>query len=173
MTLTINPTPTATISGTTTLCEGDDLALTAAGGTTYAWSGPNSSSTATISVAGVTTADGGTYTVTVTDGNGCTATATTSVTVTALPTITISSPPSCSTDLTNYSLSVTLSNGAILTTTLGAITANGGNNFTISTIPIANNVVLTATIGTCEETLTVNAPNCNCPTVNAPDEWRR
>ena len=35
-------------------------------------------------------------------------------------------------------------------------------------LPIANNVVLTATAGTCEETLTVNAPNCNCPTVNAP-----
>ena len=48
------------------------------------------------------------------------------------------------------------------------MTDNGGGNFTISNIAIANNVVLTATAGTCEETLTVNAPNCNCPTVNAP-----
>ena len=150
------------------LCEGDDLALTAAGGTTYAWSGPNSSSTAAINVTAVTAADGGTYTVTVTDGNGCTATATTSVTVTALPTITISTPAACSADLTTYSLSVTVSGGATLTADNGTVTDDGGGNFTISNIAIANNVVLTATAGTCQGTLTVNAPNCNCPTVNAP-----
>jgi len=65
--LTINPKPTAAITGADFVCTGQSITLTATGGGTYNWS--TGATTSTISV---TTAN--TYSVTVTS-NGCTATA--------------------------------------------------------------------------------------------------
>jgi hypothetical protein len=80
--------PTATITGSATVCTGETLSLTVTGGGTYAWVGPNtfSSTTAIISLPNATNSLSGTYTVMVTNANGCTATATTLVTVNAVPT---------------------------------------------------------------------------------------
>jgi len=75
--------PTPTVSGTTDICAGTDISLTATGGTTYSWSGPGGSGTgATLTINNATVAMSGTYTVTATGSNGCTATASIVVTVT-------------------------------------------------------------------------------------------
>ena len=83
LTLTVNPLPTATISGNTTFCEGQNTSLTASGGASYLWN--NGATTQNITVN-----NGGAYSVTVTDANGCSNTTSTTVTVNTLPNITIS-----------------------------------------------------------------------------------
>jgi gliding motility-associated-like protein len=80
--VTVNPTPTITISGTATLCNGQNTTLNANGGITYNWQ-PGGATTSAITI-GPTT--GTTYTVTGTNGSGCSSTATQSVTVNPLPT---------------------------------------------------------------------------------------
>ena len=82
LTLTVNSLPTVTISGTTTICQGETTTLTANGANSYVWS--NNSINATLTIA-----DAGTYTVTGTNVQGCSATATTYVTVNSLPIVTI------------------------------------------------------------------------------------
>ncbi|NUO03119.1 MAG: choice-of-anchor D domain-containing protein, partial [Saprospiraceae bacterium] len=72
-TMTVNPLPTASITGTLSFCTGDNTVLTASGGTSYLWDDASTNDTRIISVAG-------TYTVQVTDGNGCTDTETATVT---------------------------------------------------------------------------------------------
>ena len=82
LTLTVNPLPTATISGNTIFCEGNNTTLTATGGASYLWNDGTTTSS-------ITVANGGAYSVTVTDANGCSNTASTSVTVNPLPNIVI------------------------------------------------------------------------------------
>ena len=79
--------PTVTVTGSATVCTGETINLTATGGGTYAWAGPNAfvETTAAISLPFAVVAYSGTYTVTVTNSNGCTANATTLVTVNAVP----------------------------------------------------------------------------------------
>ncbi|MFN5323300.1 MAG: SBBP repeat-containing protein [Bacteroidota bacterium] len=65
-TVTVIPTPQPSITGNSTICQGETATLTAAAGfNSYLWS--NGASTQTISVT-----TGGTYTVTVTNSSGCT-----------------------------------------------------------------------------------------------------
>ncbi|MGZ4043504.1 MAG: T9SS type A sorting domain-containing protein, partial [Bacteroidia bacterium] len=78
----VKPLPTATIgvNGSTTLCQGDNVILTASQGTSYLWS--NSATTQSIMVS-----SSGNYTVMVTGANGCSATSSiTSVVVNIIPT---------------------------------------------------------------------------------------
>ena len=56
-----------TANGPTTFCQGNNVLLTATGGTSYVWSTGETTSTITVGTAGA-------YTVTVTDGSGCTET---------------------------------------------------------------------------------------------------
>ncbi|MGB4838531.1 MAG: PKD domain-containing protein, partial [Saprospiraceae bacterium] len=79
----INVNPTATISGTNTICSGSNTTFTASGGSTYLWS-------TTATTAAIIVSMAGTYTVTVTNASGCTATATSVLTVNANPTASIS-----------------------------------------------------------------------------------
>src|SRR6185312_12465913 len=69
--ITVNPLPTASI--TAQLNPDGTVALTAAGGATYAWSDGEISSTITSSAAGI-------YTVTVANSNGCSSTASYAIT---------------------------------------------------------------------------------------------
>ncbi|HHG84366.1 MAG TPA: PKD domain-containing protein, partial [Bacteroidetes bacterium] len=65
-TVTVNPTPIASIAGDTTLCIGDVTMLLASGGNTYLWS--NSQTSATISLSPLVNT---TYSVVATDADGC------------------------------------------------------------------------------------------------------
>jgi hypothetical protein len=84
----VNTNPTITISGTNTICPGNNTTLTAGGATTYTWN-----TTATTSA--ITVSPGSTlgYTVTGTSAAGCSNTATRTVTVNALPTINVTGNP--------------------------------------------------------------------------------
>jgi hypothetical protein len=77
-TLTVNTPPTASISGTNTICSGASTTFTASGGTSYFWS--TGAATAAISVS-----TGQSYTVTVTAANGCTASSSTTLNVNTTP----------------------------------------------------------------------------------------
>jgi hypothetical protein len=92
---TVIANPTAAINPTSAaVCSGTPVALTASGGTTYAWlpaTGLSATNTASVTASPTTTT---TYTVTVTGSNGCTATSTQVVTVATAITATASATPS-------------------------------------------------------------------------------
>jgi Concanavalin A-like lectin/glucanases superfamily/Secretion system C-terminal sorting domain len=85
-TITVNPTPSASIttSGATTFCQGGLVTLTANGGGTYLW---NTNSTS----ASINANQSNTYSVTVT-ANGCSATASQLVTVNPNPIVSFTMP---------------------------------------------------------------------------------
>lgn len=77
-------TPSVTIAGPSSLCEGIAVTLTASGASSYSWN--TGVTTSTISVAPLIASS---YSLKATGVNGCTATAMTSMAVNPLPTITI------------------------------------------------------------------------------------
>jgi PKD repeat protein len=89
VTTTVNDNPVAafTTDSPVVVCEGDDITLTATGGTSYLWTLIDVS-TATnnpLIITNATTADSGTYSVVVTDTNGCTDTEQTSIVINPIP----------------------------------------------------------------------------------------
>jgi gliding motility-associated-like protein len=86
-TLVVNPAPTPTASSNSPICVNTDLSLSAAGGITYNWTGPNGfmSNNQNPSFNASSTAMSGNYSVTVTDINGCSGTAGITATVNPLP----------------------------------------------------------------------------------------
>ena len=81
--ITVNPAPTASVSGNLTFCAGQSTVLTANQGfNTYAWSSGQTTQNITVT-------QGGTYTVTVANAQGCTGTANQLVTANPAPTATI------------------------------------------------------------------------------------
>lgn len=77
-----NNLPIPTITGSGTICDGQNGSLTASGGVSYQWSNNVSTATTNPSTAG-------TYTVTVTNANGCSATSSTNITVNQPPVVNI------------------------------------------------------------------------------------
>jgi hypothetical protein len=145
-TVTILSAPVVSIGSNSPVCSGSTLNLTASGGGTYSWSGPNSFSSTlqNPSIANVTSAAAGVYTVTVTGTNGCTATATVSVSIKPLPSVTIgSNSPVCS----GTTLNLTSTGG-------GTYSWSGPNSFssTVQNPSIAN--VTTAATGIYTVTVT-------------------
>ncbi len=134
-TISVLTPPTASISGTNTICAGQSTVLTATGGSSYLWS--TGATTASITVSPATTT---TYTVTVTGSNACTSTASRTVTVNPKPTVSyIGSSILCIGDNTTLSPSSggtwTSSNNAIATVSnAGVVTAvaAGSVNFTFT-----------------------------------------
>ncbi|SOE23843.1 hypothetical protein SAMN06298216_4221 [Spirosomataceae bacterium TFI 002] len=146
--VTVNSLPSASTSSNAPICDGQTLSLTANGGATYTWTGPNSftASTATPTISNATTTASGTYTVTVTSAASCVKTATTLVTVNPLPNPTASSnSPICS----GQTLSLTASGGA----TYSWI---GPNGFTSNTTSASIVNTSTAANGTYTVTVTSN-----------------
>jgi len=83
----VNPIPTPNANNNSPVCTGQSFALSATGGLTYSWVGPNGfASTAQNPLVNTSTSNmSGTYSVTVFDNIGCPATAVTTVTVNPLP----------------------------------------------------------------------------------------
>jgi gliding motility-associated-like protein len=114
-TVTVNPLPTASITGNFEICAGETTTLTASGGTSYAWSTGDLTADINVGTAGL-------YTVTVTDGNGCTGTTTINLTVNPLPTAAISGDLDiCAGDATT-------------------LTASGGTGYTWSTAGVTADI---------------------------------
>jgi gliding motility-associated-like protein len=87
--ITVNSLPVITVTGNTTVCEGDNLQFSANGGAGYSWTGPNNfvSTQATNQINNITLNASGQYTVVGTDANGCSNTANYNVTVNQAPVI--------------------------------------------------------------------------------------
>ncbi len=86
-TLTVNPIPTATVTGNTSFCQGNNSTLDAGVGfTSYLWS-PGGATTRTINVT-----TGGPYSVIVSNGFSCTSSASATVVVHSLPAPAITGP---------------------------------------------------------------------------------
>lgn len=166
----VNALPIPSVGSNSPLCSGLTLNLTSTGGSTYAWTGPNSfaSTAQNPSILNATTSNSGVYSVTITNINGCTATATTSVTVFTLPNPNIgSNSPLCESATlslnaenggTSYvwsgpnSFNSTLQNPTIGTTTLAnagvysiTITNSSGCTATATTVVVINPLNVSAT----------------------------
>ncbi|WP_373516459.1 hypothetical protein, partial [Pricia sp.] len=177
VTLTIEGVPVApTSGGDQTECEAGPTqtmtaTATAPAGATVVWydaaSGGNTVGSPTLNFVGTITY----FAESRTTGSGCVSDSRTPVTLTmnARPTIAVTpTSQSCSADLSTYSVSVDVDRGAV-TSSEGTVTDNGGNNWTISGVTSGNNITLTVTdANSCTENISINAPNCSCPTVNAP-----
>lgn len=91
----VNPAPTPSIVTNSPICLNNNLNLSATGGVSYSWSGPNAYSSTSqnpVIVANNVNVSGN-YQVTVTDINGCTATTNTNVVINPLPLPVITSGP--------------------------------------------------------------------------------
>ncbi|GAA4314404.1 hypothetical protein GCM10023149_10550 [Mucilaginibacter gynuensis] len=77
----VNPSVTAVLSGDATICEGDNTPLSASGGTSYLWSPVTGLSDATVANPTANPTDNTTYTVMVSNSSGCSATGTVTVNV--------------------------------------------------------------------------------------------
>jgi gliding motility-associated-like protein len=77
----------STISNNGPICAGNSIYLSSAGGTGYAWTGPNgfASNAQNPSIPNASAAMSGTYTITITAAAGCTVKDSTHVTINALP----------------------------------------------------------------------------------------
>lgn len=82
--VSVFPSPTVTITGNTTVCSGQNVALIASGGQTYIW---NTGDTTNLLIQSVFS--NSTYSVTVTDVNGCSATGMAVVTANPVPVMTV------------------------------------------------------------------------------------
>ena len=101
---------------------------------------------------------------------GCTSNTRTAVTATIheQPTITITDAATCSPNLLTYSCAVTVSSGTV-TSTLGTVTNTSGNIWSITNVPKGKDLIVTvADANTCENTLSISAPDCSCPLVIEP-----
>ena len=76
LTITVNPLPVAQTPAIQTVCESDVLTLTATGGVSYVWSGPNitASNQNPLIINNVTPSNAGIYTVVTTSAAGCSST---------------------------------------------------------------------------------------------------
>ncbi|MFN0081261.1 MAG: gliding motility-associated C-terminal domain-containing protein [Ferruginibacter sp.] len=87
ITITVNPKPTAVITGNSPLCENNSIVLSASGGVSYDWQGPaNFTSTASqLVLPNAQLPNGGNYTVKVTAANGCFVLVSTNIVVNPAP----------------------------------------------------------------------------------------
>jgi hypothetical protein len=174
-TITVNPLPIATAGSNSPQCVGQTLNLTASGGTSYNWAGPNgfTSTQQNPSISNVSLAASGNYTVTVTNANGCTSVTTTSVTVNAAPTVSISvSPMNVICSGTNVTFTAIASNAGVnpfYQWQINGVNVTGATSSAFSSTTLANTqkvtVVITADPTYCSSvatsnmiTMTVNPP---------------
>lgn len=141
--ISVNPTPTITISNTpnTTLCSGQTATLSGLGATTYTWSNG-----ATGSVIAVTPSVNTSYTLTG-ESAGCTSNTTLQVLVSPQPTLSLSNVTTCP----NSTVTLNASGATSYTWSNGASGASISVSPTISTI-----YTVTGANGTCTDTQTLS-----------------
>ncbi|MCR4827691.1 MAG: T9SS type A sorting domain-containing protein [Bacteroidales bacterium] len=124
--VTLGTTPTPSITGNTTFCEGEATTLTANGGVSYDWSNGGTSNSTSVNQSGI-------YSVTATNAEGCSATANVTVTVNPLPSVNISGSNSfCQGD--NVTLTATGASTYAWSnaSTNAAITVSSAGNYTVT-----------------------------------------
>ena len=145
VTVTVNPLPTITIGGNTTVCAGNSTMLTASGANSYSWSTGDNTASVTINAFGV-------YTVTGTSSEGCSNTASVTVLVSQLPVITIAGETDiCAGESTTF-------------------TANGGETYLWSD-GTTNNTLTVSTAGT-YQVIGYNAAGCNTMASATVNVWQ-
>lgn len=159
--LTIIASPTADVFTDQTVCDGYVLPQLSAGNSYF--TGANGSGTQLNTGDSITTsqpififANSGTT-------PACTDESSFMVTVNETPSITVLGTPTCSVDLSSYSVD--------LETTVGILSSSAGtvvSNTSIIDIPAGTNVTLTMTNNGCTDTLTVTSPDCSCPILDVP-----
>jgi len=167
--VTTSPKPTPGITGATTICATKPLSLTASGGISYAWSGPNSftSTTALAYIANTASVNAGVYTVTVTNAAGCTASSSKTVTINPLPNpVASSNSPVC----TGSNINLTSSGGtSYIWNGPGGFSSSAQNPIrTSATLAMAGvyTVTVTGTGGcTASASTTVTVNSCGSPLV--------
>ncbi|MDB5013281.1 MAG: type sorting protein [Daejeonella sp.] len=111
----VNAAPIASVSPNTSLCEGESLTLSASGGSTYTWTGPNfSSSNQNPTINNISSASAGLYTVSIKTIEGCEAVRDIQVVVNSRPTASfVTSTPVCKDDPINFSDQSSIGSGLI------------------------------------------------------------
>jgi len=167
--VTVYPIPSATLSGTSSICSGGTITLNApVGAVSYQWSGPggfstNTGSLNTLTRTNVNTTMAGLYKVTVTNAGGCTASASRNVSVGAPATANVTGATSVCGNA-NVVLTATTAGVAYSWTGTGGFTATTA---AISTPALAGQYKVTVTsaagcISTATKTITVTAaPNAS------------
>ena len=135
--VTVNTLPSVLITGTTSLCSGNSISLTASGATTYTWSTTSNSNSISVSPTVNTS-----YIVSGTDANGCINSATKSITVNALPFVAIGG------------------NTSICAGTNATLTATGATTYTWSTGTISNSVSVSPPSSTTYSVIGADANGC-------------
>lgn len=136
--LTVNPAPSVTISGNTTICAGDISTLTASGGSTYSWSTGATGSVITVGPSAVTA-----YTVTASSSSGCISSNTVSITIAPPPVAAVSGTTICAGQTATLSAS-------------GGVNYSWSNGNTTAIINVAPTINTTysviVSVGTCADT---------------------
>lgn len=165
--IVINPLPIINVTNPIS-CVGGTINLTASGGSTYLWSGPNSFTSALQNpqIGNAQTTMSGAYNVTVTTAQGCSSVAISNVTVSAIPPPAIGSNTPCIGGVLN-----------LTTTAATSYTWAGPNAFNsniqnpnITNVSNLNTGVYTlnATNGSgCKGTSTINVNFNSLPSINA------
>ncbi len=152
LSVTVNPNPTVTITGPSSICNGNTIALTSTALTSYIWS--TGAVTHSINVN-----NSGTYKVTATNANGCTGTASQIVVTTTLTTPVITGPTTTcignpvTLGITNTYSTYSWSTGAITptisvnSTGLYGVTVTSGNctgstHLSVTVFPLPNPVII-------------------------------
>ncbi len=86
-TITVNPLPSPSISGTLQVCPGQTTTLTASGGVSYVWNTGEAAESIIVATSFSTPGTGLIFSVTATDANGCASNTSTVVNVNNLPTV--------------------------------------------------------------------------------------
>jgi gliding motility-associated-like protein len=140
----VNPSPIPTASNTSPYCLGDDIFLSAGGGATYSWSGPNgyASIAANPIIANSTAAMAGTYNVVVTSAAGCTATTSTNVVINPLPTVSLGNDTIICINAP-LTINATPANGSAPYTFVWSTTQTGPSITISQAVPTTYNVTVT------------------------------